>query len=120
MSDNKLFEDEKAKFLDALKRISNGELHVRSRIIHEGAHSYSISGEELEHYERWEQDIKYKNECLEKRNKELREENAELKKKLENNQTVFQDGDGSWDYYPKENTKRRFTFAEIKRWFLVW
>lgn len=118
MSKDKTFKEKHADVLDALKRIGNGELHVRSRIIHEGAHSYILSGEELEEYERWENDVNYKNDCLEKQNKELRKENAELKKKLENNQTVFQYGDVSCDYYPKENTKRRFTFAEIKRWFL--
>lgn len=50
--------------LDSLRRISNGELRVRSRMIHEGAHSYILSGEALEKYERYENDVKYKTNVL--------------------------------------------------------
>ena len=101
MDNKESFKEKQERFLEALRRIGNGECRVRERIIKEGAHSYVISGKELESYERWENDVKYKNDCLEKQNKELRKEIDELKKKLENKQTIVNNSDTYIDGFLK-------------------
>lgn len=67
-------------FVEALRRISNGECRVRSRIIKEGGHAYSLSGEELEEYERYENNLLEKIKRLEKENEKLKAEIENLMK----------------------------------------